>query len=62
MGAFFAWALLRALESEGISGYNFPLIQIMIYFVLAIIAGIFAAAWPARKAARMNILKAIYHD
>lgn len=62
MGAFFAWALLRALESEGISGYNFPLIQVLIYFILAIVAGIFAAAWPARKAARMNILKAIYHD
>lgn len=62
MGAFFAWALLRALESEGISGFNFPVVQIIIYFVLAIFAGIFAAAWPARKAARMNILKAIYHD
>ncbi|MDO8266005.1 MAG: FtsX-like permease family protein [Candidatus Saccharibacteria bacterium] len=62
MGAFFAWAVLKALESEGISGYTFPLSQIIIYFILSIIAGIFAAAWPARKAARMDILKAIYHD
>ena len=62
MGAFFAWAVLRALASEGIEGYVVSLSQIGLYFVLAIIAGIFAAAWPARKAARMDILKAIYHD
>lgn len=62
MGAFFAWALLQALESEGISGYTFPVGQIIFYFIMAILAGIFAAAWPARKAARMDILKAVYHD
>ncbi len=62
MGAFFAWAVLRALATQGIEGYVFPTTQIILYFVLAIFAGIIAAAWPARKAARMDILKAIYHD
>ncbi len=62
MGTFFAWAVLRALNSEGITGFVIPYGQLAFYFVLAIIAGIVAAAWPARKAARMNILKAIYHD
>lgn len=62
MGSFFAWAVLRALASQGIEGYVFPYSQVAIYFLLAIVAGIFAAAWPARKAARMDILKAIYHD
>lgn len=62
MGAFFAWAVLKALESEGISGYSVSGTQIFTYFVLAIIAGIFAAAMPARKAAKMDVLKAIYHE
>ncbi len=62
MGTFFAWAVLRALASEGISGFVVPFGQIAFYFVIAIIAGVLAAAWPARKASRMDILKAIYHD
>lgn len=62
MGAFFAWAILQALEGEGISGYNISFVQLGIYFVLAIVAGIIAAAWPARKAARMDVLDAIYHE
>ena len=62
MGAFFAWVLLRALKDQGISGYVFPTGQVIIYFILAIFAGILAAAWPARKAARMDVLKAIYHE
>lgn len=62
MGTFFAWAVLRALASEGISGFVVPFGQIAFYFVIAVIAGILAAAWPARKASRMDILKAIYHD
>lgn len=62
MGTFFAWAVLRALASEGITGFVVPYGQIALYFVIAVIAGILAAAWPARKASRMDILKAIYHD
>ena len=62
MGIFFAWAVLRALEAEGFTSIVIPYGQVVLYFVLAIFAGIFAAAWPARKAARMDILKAIYHD
>ncbi len=62
MGIFFGWAVLRALESEGFTAFVVPYTQLVLYFVFAIIAGIVAAAWPARKAARMDILKAIYHD
>ncbi|MCA9346540.1 ABC transporter permease [Candidatus Saccharibacteria bacterium] len=62
VGSFFAWVILRALESEGISGYVFPVVQMIIYFIFAVIAGIFAALLPARKAARMDVLKAIYTE
>ena len=62
VGSFFAWVILRALESEGISGYVFPVVQMIIYFIFAVIAGIFAAVLPARKAARMDVLKAIYTE
>ncbi len=62
MGIFFGWAVLRALKSEGFTAFVLPYGQLVLYFVLAVLAGIIAAAWPARKAARMDILKAIYHD
>jgi putative ABC transport system permease protein len=62
LGLFFAWALIKALESEGITTYSIPGGQVVMYLILAIMAGIVAAAWPARKAARMNVLKAIYHE
>lgn len=59
MGTFFAWALLKALEDEGLTGFTVPIGQILILFGLAILAGIFASIVPAFSAARTKILDAI---
>lgn len=62
MGVFFAWAIVSALSSEGIDKMKVSYLQLLIYLVFAVLAGVLAAIWPARKAARMDILKAISYE
>jgi putative ABC transport system permease protein len=59
VGTFFGWALVTALESEGITELVIPGGQLALYVVVAGIAGVIAALPPARRAARMDVLRAI---
>lgn len=61
MGVFFAWVIIDTLRNTEIDRLSMTvsLAQIAAYVVFAVVAGILAAIWPARKAARMDILKAI---
>jgi putative ABC transport system permease protein len=59
VGTFFGWALVTALESEGITHLVVPGGELVLYLVIAAIAGIIAALPPARRAARMDVLQAI---
>lgn len=62
MGIFFAWAILQALESEGLTGFLIPVGQITAYFILAAIAGVIASIWPAYRASKVDVLDAINFD
>ena len=62
MGIFFGWAIIRAMADSGVSTLVIPLTEISIYFLLAVVAGILAAVWPAFRASRLDILKAIAHQ
>jgi len=59
VGAFFGWALVTALDSEGITELDIPGGQLAAYMVIAALAGVLAALPPARRAARLNVLRAI---
>jgi putative ABC transport system permease protein len=59
VGTFFGWALVTALESEGITELVIPGGQLTAYVIIAAVAGIIAALPPARRAARMDVLQAI---
>jgi putative ABC transport system permease protein len=59
IGTFFGWALVEALADEGISEFSIPGGQLLLYLVLAGLAGVLAAIPPARRAARLNVLDAI---
>jgi putative ABC transport system permease protein len=59
IGIILGWAVVRALADEGLGAFSIPAGQVILALVLAAIAGVFAAIWPARKASRMNILDAI---
>jgi putative ABC transport system permease protein len=59
VGAFFGWALVRAMRDQGFSVFAVPYVQLAIYLVLGAVAGVVAALLPARRAARLNVLEAI---
>ncbi len=59
IGIVLGWAVVRALADEGLGAFSIPVGQVILALVLAAISGVVAAIWPARKAAKMNILDAI---
>jgi putative ABC transport system permease protein len=62
VGIFFGFALVRALSSQGIDRLVVPVGQLIAYVVLAALAGMLAAIWPARRAARLDVLAAISYE
>jgi putative ABC transport system permease protein len=59
IGVFFGWALVLAMRSQGITEFSVPVLNLMIVVVLAALAGAVAAIWPSRRAAKLNILRAV---
>jgi putative ABC transport system permease protein len=60
LGSFLGWAIGETIAEE-IPGYALvlPWDRIGIFLVLAGLVGVLAAMWPARNAARLNMLNAI---
>jgi putative ABC transport system permease protein len=59
IGVVLGWAVVFALRDQGFSKLSVPLITIVAVLVIAILCGILAAARPARRAARLDVLRAI---
>ena len=59
VGSVFGVALQRALVDQGVSELGFPVPTLLVYLVCSALAGVVAAALPARRAARLNVLQAI---
>jgi len=59
VGVFFGWALVRAQKSNGISVFSVPWLTLVIIVLLAGLAGVVAAILPSRRAAKLNVLRAI---
>ena len=55
LGLFLGWALVSALASEGFGSFAVPKLPL----ALGVLVGVLAAARPAHRAARMNVLSAI---
>jgi putative ABC transport system permease protein len=62
IGVLFGWAMQGALASLGIDRLRVPIGTILVYLVVAGLAGVIAAIWPARRAARLNVLEAIAYE
>jgi putative ABC transport system permease protein len=62
IGVFFGWALVLSMKDQGISEFSIPLLSLAIVVVLAGLAGVVAAILPSRRAANLNILRAIVSE
>jgi putative ABC transport system permease protein len=62
VGVLFGYAIVGALDDQGIAKVVIPGGQLLFYVVLAGVAGVVAAVFPARRAARLDVLAAISHD
>jgi putative ABC transport system permease protein len=61
VGLFLGWVMIKGLESEGLS-FSVPVGTLIVVFILALIAGVLAAVFPARRAARLNPLEALHYE
>ena len=61
VGLFLGWVMIKGLEDEGLS-FSVPVVTLVFVFALAVIAGVLAAVFPARRAARLNPLEALHYE
>jgi putative ABC transport system permease protein len=59
IGLVFGWALVQALYDQGITSFAIPWSQLITIVIIAALAGVGAALYPARRAARLDVLRAI---
>jgi putative ABC transport system permease protein len=62
VGIFFGWALVTALADMGLNTLAIPVTSLVVVVVVAALAGVVAAILPARRAARMDVLRAVISD
>jgi putative ABC transport system permease protein len=61
LGVLFGVAAATALPNSFIKSIQIPVLPLIIYVIVAAIFGLIAAIFPARRAARLNVLDAISH-
>ncbi|TDC48692.1 FtsX-like permease family protein [Actinomadura sp. KC345] len=59
IGVAFGAALQNALADQGLGVLSIPFGTLGVYLVVAAVIGVLAALWPAWRAGRMDVLKAI---
>ena len=61
LGILFALAISRPLEEEGFR-LTFPVGTLVALVIAAALAGVLASLWPARRAARLDVLRALAYE
>jgi putative ABC transport system permease protein len=59
VGVLLGWAVVAALKSQGVTELSVPIVLLLVVAVLAALAGVLAAAGPAHRAAKLDVLRAI---
>jgi putative ABC transport system permease protein len=59
IGTVLGLALVASLRQQGITETVVPVSNLVIFLLLAALLGLVAASWPARRAARLDVLAAI---
>ena len=61
LGIFLAALVAQALSQYGVS-FSLPVGTLALFALVAILAGVLAAVLPARRASRLNVLKALQYE
>jgi putative ABC transport system permease protein len=61
LGLLLAAAIVNRLGDYGVA-YHLPLGSIVVFFAVAIVAGLGSALLPARRASRLNVLEALQYE
>jgi putative ABC transport system permease protein len=59
VGVFWGWAFTTALAREGITEFAVPFVQLGMFLLLSVVAGVVAALLPAWRASRLDVLEAV---
>jgi len=59
LGIVFGVTLMYALRDQGLERISIPVVQLVVFLVLSLVVGVLAAVLPARRAARLDVLRAI---
>jgi putative ABC transport system permease protein len=62
IGLGFSWALVHALQDKGFNTFAVPAKELAVIVVFAALAAVAAAALPARRAAKLDMLQAISNE
>jgi putative ABC transport system permease protein len=62
IGTGLGLALVSSIDAQELSEISVPIPQLVIFLVLAALLGLFAATFPARRAAKLDVLAAIATD
>jgi len=61
LGLVLAALVTAALASEGLV-FSVPIVTLIVFVIVAILAGMLAAIFPARRAAKLNVLEALQYE
>ena len=62
VGLALGWVVVTAFGDQGLGTFAVPVSEVAVWLALAALAGVVAAALPARKAARLDVLRAIAYE
>jgi ABC-type antimicrobial peptide transport system permease subunit len=61
LGIFLAALVTQALSDEGVI-FSIPGVSLVVFAIVGVVAGVLAAIFPARRAARLNVLQALQYE
>jgi putative ABC transport system permease protein len=59
LGLLWGFAFTKALQSQGLSVFRIPVLEMFLFLFAAMLAGVLAAVLPAWRASRLDVLEAI---
>ena len=62
MGIGFGVVLQQAIQDQGVTDLAVPAVRLIAFVVVAAVVGVLAAVFPARRAARLNVLNALQYE